>query len=291
MAKKASWEFREGDEIVPELITLKQLGGGSRYEVYIAWHERLQSAVVAKIVRPDQVHGESALRGLRREARMLRRLSHPVIVRSFGAVLDGARPHLVLEHVEGPTLKSLLKRDSPLPLDQVLPLALHIGSALHYMTTEERVHLDVKPGNIVMSAPPRLIDLSLARTVEQAAKLRRRVGTRLYMAPEQCEAGHGAEIGPPADVWGLGFTLYEAIAGRRPFAAGSADADSTEYPQLHGSPEPLPMNVPSVLSQQVLQCLSRDPRQRPTASDLSRALGPLVASIPRRPLRARKPRI
>jgi eukaryotic-like serine/threonine-protein kinase len=273
MAKKARWEFREGDEIVPELITLKPLGGGSRYEVYIAWHERLQSAVVAKIVRPDQVHSDSALRGLRREAKMLRRLSHPVIVRSFGAVVEGARPHIVLEHVEGPTLKSLLKKDSPVPLDQILPLALHIGAALHYMAAEGRVHLDVKPGNIVMGAPPRLIDLSLARTVEQAAKLKRRVGTRLYMAPEQYEAGHGAEIGPPADVWGLGITLYEAIAGRLPFAAGGSEGDSAAYPQLHGSPEPLPKNVPPVLSQQVLQCLRRDPLRRPSASDLSRALG------------------
>lgn len=103
---------------------------------------------------------------------LLDRLAHPALVRGFGGVLDGERPHLLLEHVEGPTLERLLRRHGPLPLEQLLPLALHVVAALQFMAAERIAHLDVKPGNIVMSAPPRLIDLSIARSFEDAAPLR-----------------------------------------------------------------------------------------------------------------------
>src|SRR5205807_1225938 len=75
------------------------------------------------------------------------------------------------------------------PLDEVLPLALHMCSALHYLAAEEVVHLDVKPLNIIMGPQPRLIDLSLARTVAQASGMTGPVGTTAYMAPEQCRPG------------------------------------------------------------------------------------------------------
>ena len=88
-------------------------------------------------------------------------------------MVDGDYPHLLLEHLEGPTLKRLLRRGGPLPREQALPLALHVASALHYLSMEGIVHLDVKPDNIVMGIPPRLIDLSLARSLEDAREVRR----------------------------------------------------------------------------------------------------------------------
>ena len=102
----------------------------------------------------------------------MQRLAHPVVVRSFGAVTEGKFPHLVLEHLDGPTLDELLAQQGPLALEQLLPLALHVASALHYLAAEGVVHLDVKPSNVVMGGPPRLIDLSVARTLEQAASER-----------------------------------------------------------------------------------------------------------------------
>ena len=105
------------------------------------------------------------------------------------------------------------------------------------------VHLDVKPDNIVMGAPPRLIDLSVARTVEAAARLRRPVGTDSYMAPEQCDPARGP-VGPPADVFGLAATLYHAFAGVRPFARDGGQ----RFPQLERDPAPLPRRVPRPLA-------------------------------------------
>src|SRR5918992_6283693 len=158
VADKASWEFPEGHEIAPGRTTLKSLGGGNRYEVYLVWDERFFSVMVAKVLRPDLVEEGYALRGLRREAEALEALSHPVLLRAFDADVDGEYPHVLVEHLEGPTLKRLIKKGGPLPLEQSLPLALHVAAAIHYLASEDMVHLDVKPDNIVMGIPPRLID-------------------------------------------------------------------------------------------------------------------------------------
>src|SRR5262249_22861779 len=163
----------------------------------------------------------------------LARLAHPVLVRAFGADLEGRFPHLVLEHLEGPTLAELIQEHGTLALEQLLPLGLHVASALHYLAAEDILPLDGKPSNVVMGAPPRLIDLSVARTRAEAARLRAPLGTDAYMAPEQCTPD--GRIGPPADVFGLAATLHHAIAGAHPFAP-----DGQRFPQLRAAPGPLP---------------------------------------------------
>jgi eukaryotic-like serine/threonine-protein kinase len=104
--RHATWEFAEGDEIAPGRTILRTLGGGSRYEVQLVWDDRLFAVMVAKVLRPDQVEDPVALRDLRKEAEALARLAHPVLVRGFGAVLDGPYPHVLIEHLEGPTLRA-----------------------------------------------------------------------------------------------------------------------------------------------------------------------------------------
>ena len=228
-----SWNLAEGDEIAPGRSVLKSLGGGHVYEVYLVWDDHLFSLAVAKVLRPGRAEDEDELEDLGEEADMLRALAHPVIVRGFGAVLDGPHPHLLIEHLEGPTLRRLIRRHGTLPLEQLLPLAAHVAAALHYMAAERTVHLDVKPDNIVMGIPPRLIDLSIARSFERAAKARRPLGTDAYMPPEQCApAEHEGQIGPPADVWGLGASLHHALSGEVPFprAKGARDSDDPACP-------------------------------------------------------------
>lgn len=288
MKPKPSWGSREGDEIAPGLMALKRVGGGTRFEVYRAIDERRSCVVVAKLLRPDRVDDPTSLRLLRREARMLGRLAHPVIVRCFEATLVGPKPHLVLEHLEGPTLGSLLKRYGPLSIEQLLPLALEVTSALHYLASEEVVHLDIKPDNIIMGAPPRLIDFSIARSFERASSLRRPVGTRHTMAPEQCRPDSFGGVDAAADIWGLGVTLYEATCARPAFTA----AGSESYPQLTKASEPLPAGTPQVLAEAIMRCLDTDPAARPTPAEISALLEPLVAALPGRPqLRRRRPRL
>jgi eukaryotic-like serine/threonine-protein kinase len=283
-AGKQSWGLEEGHEIAPGRSVLKPIGGGHRYEVYLVWDERLFAVMVAKIVRPDLVEDEDALRGLQREAEALDALGHPVILRGFGAQLDGPYPHVLVEHLEGPSLRRLMGRGGPLPIEQVLPLGLHVASAIHYMAEEGWVHLDLKPDNVVMGIPPRVIDLSLARTAERAKRLRDYVGTNAYMPPEQCVPR--GDVGPAADVWGLGATLYHAVAGKLPFAKprsrdqGAPPED--RFPQLTEEPRPWPRPVPEPLSEAILACLAHDPGERPSARELAMRLQPLVARLPRK---------
>jgi serine/threonine protein kinase len=284
---RSSWELAEGDELVPGRTVIRRLGGGSRYEALLVWDDRLFALTVAKVLRPALVDDRSALDDLRDEALALERLRHPVLLRGFDAVLDGPRPHLLVEHLEGPTLRSLIRHAGPLPLEQVLPLALHVAAALHLLREEGWVHLDVKPDNIVMFVPPRLIDLSVARTIASAARIRGPVGTDAYMAPEQCDpAAHPGAIGPAADMFGLGATLFHAWSGRVPFprprGARESDDPAERFPQLHADPEPLPGHTPAPLAAALAAALDRDPAKRPAPAELVAQLEPLVSGLPRK---------
>ena len=286
MAEKTTWDLQEGDEIAPGRSVLELLGGGHRYEVYLVWDDKLFAVMVAKVLRPDLAADQSAVRGLRREAEALERLKHPVVLRGFDAVLEGPHPHVLVEHLEGPTLRRLIRRAAPLPDQQLLPLALHVAAALHYISTEEMVHLDVKPDNIVMGIPPRLIDLSLARSLDRARRIREYIGTNAYMPPEQCAPGDAGEIGPPADVWGLGATLYHAMTGKLPFPRPRSTLDDASledrFPQLVEDVRPFPVRVSQALGDAVLACLRKEPGARPTAAQLALGLQPLVAALPKK---------
>jgi serine/threonine protein kinase len=245
------------------------------------------------VLRPDHAEDPAALRDLVREGDVLDRIAHPVVVRSFGADAGGPFPHLLLEHLEGPTLQELLDRHGPVGLEQLLPLGMHVASALHYLSREDVVHLDVKPDNLVMGAPPRLIDFSVSRGLAAAGRLTKPVGTDAYMAPEQCDRARGP-LGPPADVYGLGTTMYRAMTGERPFrrpdappagrrgAPGRSEDPAVRFPQLAGEPAPLPRRTPAPLAELLRAMLAPEPADRPTAAQVVAALEPVVAELPRR---------
>lgn len=266
------WRFDAGDPIVPGRRALKLLGGGDRYEAYVAWDERLHIPVVAKLLRRHLVDDPKARAAIAAEAGALERLQHPVLVRSFGAVLDGDRPHLVLEFLDGPRLSTLLRKFGPLAAEQLVPLARQLCSALQFMAGEEWVHLDVKPRNIVMTASARLIDLSVARPTDAARRISRPTGTDAYMAPEQCDPSRFSEIGPPADIWGLGATLFEALTAQQAFPADGG----ARFVQLRAEPPAVPPKAPPALAAAVRACLANDPEARPTAAELDDMLEPLA---------------
>ena len=284
MSKYPSWELEEGAEIAPGRVALKPLGGGNRYEVFLVWDEALYSLAVAKLLRPDQNESEKALRDLHEEVEVLGSLAHPVLIRSFDAVLEGEKPHVLIEHLEGPSLRRLIKRAGALPLAQVLPLAAHVAGALQYMHNTGYVHLDVKPDNIVMGLPPRLIDLSIARTIEHAGRSRGPLGTAAYQAPEQCgDPSAPGPIGPAADAWGLGTTLFHAVSGEKPFDLGPREAKGADrFRQLTEEPKPLPDHVPDRVSDLIFDLLDPDPDERPSCAEAVERLEPEIARLPRK---------
>lgn len=291
--EESRWDFREGDEIVRGRSAIKRLGGGFRYEAYLAWDDHLRSLVVVKVVRPGLVEDCRTLRGLESEVQLLERLSHPVLLRSFGADLDGQRPHVVLEHLEGPRLSTLLRKYGPLLPEQLVPLALQLCAAIHYLALEGVAHLDVKPSNVIMGGPPRLIDLSVARTLEQCERLTSPVGTDAYMSPEQCRPDAEVRVGRAADVWGLGVTLFQAVCGERPFRRG--DPDSTEpverWPQLVEAPRALDDGVARAIADPIMACLARDPAGRPTPAEVAEQLELVLEGLPKPRISKLKPRL
>ncbi len=278
-----SWGLGEGDSLTPELTALRLLGGGSAYEAYLAFDEITWSPVVVKAVRPAQVADEVTLRGLRREVEVLERVNHPALVRSLRAEVDGPRPHVVLENLDGPRLSSLIRRYGRLEPQQYLAMAIETAAALHYMHRVGYVHLDVKPSNIIMGAPAKLIDLSVARSIERAADLSYVVGTDDYMAPEQCDPPTSGTPGPASDVWGLGASLFHAVAGHRAFDDAQPGAEDVHdrYPQLVDDPRPLPDTVPAAVAEVIGACLALRPQDRPLPSEVADALGPVLADQPR----------
>ncbi|WP_232679189.1 serine/threonine-protein kinase [Nocardioides sp. R-C-SC26] len=293
-AAASEWRLGGGDAITPELTAMRLLGGGSAYEAYLAFDDVTALPVVVKIVRPDQVSDVETLYGLEREAMALTVANHPVVVRHLRHDLDGERPHLVLECVDGPRLSSLVRRHGRLAPQQYLALGIDVAAALHFFRQVDVCHLDIKPSNIIMGAPARLIDLSVARNSANAADLRSPIGTDAYMAPEQAVAGTststvgavGASAGVPgfaSDVWGLGATLFHAVAGYRPFDDGDRDATHLEdrFPQVLDEPRALPDDVPAPVVDVVRAMLAPRPEERPEPREVAAALEPVLAAQPR----------
>lgn len=266
MAERASWGVAPGAAFVPGRVVLRSLGGGSRYEVFEVWDDLLQTTVVVKAVRPDRVGSDRALAALGVEAAMLTSVGHPNIVRLFDARIAGERPHMVLEHHVGLTLRQHLRTKGKLAPYAVASLVEQIAAALHTLARADICHLDVKPSNIIMGSRPILIDLSIARSRAEAAVLDDPLGTGPFMAPEQIAPGVYGRPGPATDVWGLGMCLATALAGRRPFPDPDPTAPTAaeRYPQLNGMPE----RVGGPFGSLVEECLRKDPDARPSAAEV-----------------------
>ena len=269
-ASKATWSFGSGNEIVPGRTMQSLLGGGERYEAYVAWNHRLMTPTVIKMLRPSYVGDERARRSVTKEGELLARLQHPGLTRLFDLDAVGERPFIEIEYVEGPRLSTLIRRHGRLNPEQAFPLGRQLAATLHFLHTEGILHLDVKPSNIIMGPTPRLIDLSVARRTDRAHLINGFVGTDAYMAPEQADPAAWSNIGPKADTWGLGATLYFAVAKRVPHSRGRHDATGVErFPQLVESPAALdPLRHSPGLVELIMDCLQRDADRRPSVAEL-----------------------
>lgn len=276
---KSAWEFASGDEIVPGRTMQALLGGGERYEAYVAWNHRLMTPTVLKILRPSVVGDERARRSMAREGKLLASLQHPGLTRLFGMDAAGERPFIEIEYVDGPRLSTLIRRHGRLNPEQAFPLGRQLASTLHFLHAEGILHLDVKPSNVIMGPTARLIDLSVARRIERAHRINGYVGTDAYMSPEQADPELWHTIGPKADTWGLAATLYDAVAKRIPHSRGRHEAFGVErFPQLVESPAPLdPLRHSPGLVDLIMDGLRRSPDERPTVAELFDRLDELAA--------------
>jgi eukaryotic-like serine/threonine-protein kinase len=277
---KSGWGFETGDPIVPGRTAQSLVGGGERFEAYVAWNERLLTPTVIKILRPAMVGDERARRSLAREGELLAKLQHPGLTRLFGMDAEGERPFLEIEYVEGPRLSTLIRRHGRLNPEQAFPLGRQVAATLHFLHAEGYVHLDVKPSNIIMGPTPQLIDLSVARRIDRAHLINGFVGTDAYMAPEQADPELWPTIGPKSDTWGLAATLYFAVAKQLPHTKGRRDGVGPErFPQLVEDPTILdPLRHSPGMSELIMACLVRNPDQRPSVAELFDRFDELAAA-------------
>src|SRR4051812_1443067 len=146
------------------------------YEVVLVEDDQ-HGRCVAKVVRPKVVAAGASCALLSREAQALMDARHPRVVRCLDVVLQGLRPHLLLEHHRGPTLRRVLWGDGPLAARAVAELGAGLAEALAAVAAAGWVHLDVKPENVILGAPPRLLDFSIAQRLGDVPRLRHPIGT------------------------------------------------------------------------------------------------------------------
>ena len=242
---------------------LRRLGEGGCHEAFLletgGW-----GLAVAKLPRPRLAADIHRLVSLREEGRALSRFASPAVPRHLDTVLTGPHPHLLIEYVAGPTLRTAIAARGPLAASLVAGFGRRLALGLDVIARAGWVHLDVKPSNIVLNAAPRLLDFELARPAAAAAGMREPTGTWHYMPPEQRAAGAGqcGRIGPPADVFALAVVLGEALAGR----------------PLARSPEP--ESPPGPVGRVLADALAPAPEDRPTAGELAAALAGLADDEP-----------
>ncbi|MGH3572914.1 MAG: serine/threonine-protein kinase [Pseudonocardiaceae bacterium] len=269
-----------GHLLAPGYQVIEHVRRGEDLDCYEAWSSQRYCRCFIKTLRPDCASDPSARRHLQREARLLLSLTHPHLVRAYEYIKPASAqpPLLVLENLTGATLGYLLDGGGQrLGAQDLGHLGRHLCSALRYLHSRGHLHLDVKPSNIIAcDGVARLIDLSLARPPGRCSA---GLGTPGYMSPEQVTGG---DLGPPADVWGIGLVLYQAATGLQPFdipgssASGSVNTSTLSLCQLQlARPAPrvrarrrLPADVAEVID----ACLHRDPDQRPTLEGLDAAL-------------------
>src|SRR5918997_363929 len=255
-----------GETIAPGYEVIAHLHRSNNFDVYDAWSAERASRCITKTPIPDLIDDRELTRGLFREGRLLKKLTHPHIVRAYETIRE-PRPTLILETLSGATLAYLIDTaPRRLPLTDVAHLGLHLCSAVQYLHRHGILHLDLKPSNIVSECQrAKILDLSIARPPGRGKK---DAGTRNYMAPEQARGG---SFSPATDVWGIGAVLFEAATGELPFVAYD---DESRYDQLERRAESVSAyrRVPATFNDLVASCLEPDPELRPTVDELTKCL-------------------
>jgi serine/threonine protein kinase len=239
---------------------LRPLRRGHDFETYDAWSEARHARCIVKTIVPERRSPDNRAR-LRREGKLLTTLDHPHLVRGYEL---RTRPltMLAMETLTGVTLSHQL-RQRRLSVPEVAWLGAHLASALRYLHAQDVLHLDVKPGNVIITGGrARLFDLSLAQPPGPVAA---GLGTAGYLSPEQ---SLGTTATTASDVWGLGLTLYVAVTGVNPFDEPEDGAPPVQVAPPAGTLRRLPRDLTRLLD----ACLDPTAADRPALEDLDPAL-------------------
>ncbi|RFU21051.1 Stk1 family PASTA domain-containing Ser/Thr kinase [Geodermatophilus marinus] len=270
------------------------LGRGGMAEVHRGRDLRLGREVAVKVLRQDLARDPSFQVRFRREAQAAASLNHPAIVAVYDTGEDrdtkGATPYIVMEYVEGQTLRDVLRGEGVLSPERAMHFAADICGALDFSHRNGIVHRDVKPGNVMITpqGAVKVMDFGIARAVSDSAATMTStaavIGTAQYLSPEQAR---GEGVDARSDVYSVGCLLYELVTGAPPFTGDSPVAVAYQHvredPRLPSSINP---DIPPELDAILLKAMSKNPANRYQSaadmrSDLLRALaGQRVEATP-----------
>ena len=260
------------------------IGRGGMAEVNLGFDTRLSRVVAIKMLRRDLALDSIFQARFRREAQSAASLNHPNIVAVYDTgeeiVSDAtnrslAIPYIVMEYVEGHTVKELISDGTAVPINEAIEIVSGVLSALQYSHANHLVHRDIKPGNIMLTpeGKVKVMDFGIARalTDSQATMTQTNavVGTAQYLSPEQAR---GETVDERSDLYSTGVVLFELLTGRPPFKGDSAVAVAYQHvEQIPPTPSSILSDIPDSLDRVVLKALAknRDDRYRSAAEMLS----------------------
>jgi serine/threonine-protein kinase len=260
----------------------RELTGAGMSRVFVATDRTLGRKVVIKVLPPELTAGVNRER-FRREIQVAAQLQHPHIVTLLSAGEDGDIVYYTMPYIEGESLRHALEK-GPLSVKDVVRVLHDVVDALAYAHARGVIHRDIKPGNILRQGSHALVtDFGVAKalnaaTISGITSAGMAIGTPSYMAPEQLAGDPAADH--RIDIYAVGLLAYELLTGNSPFTGPSPAA--TMAAQLTRVPEPLYQccpDVPPPLSAIIMQCLAKEPSQRPpTAEALMTALDSITTS-------------
>ena len=253
-----------GQKINDRYQIIRTIGEGGMANVYLAYDTILDRNVAVKILRGDLAEDEKFVRKFQREAISASSLSHPNIVEMYDVGEDDGRYFIVMEYVEGVTLKNLIKRRGALTLSEVIDIMLQLTSAIACAHDSYIIHRDIKPQNVLILDDGRVkitdFGIAMALNSNELTQTNSVMGSVHYLPPEQAN-GTGATI--KSDIYSLGILMYELITGNLPFKGDSAVEIAIKQMK-----EPIPSiveqnpNIPQSVENIILKASAKNPKNR-----------------------------
>lgn len=248
----------------------KRIGSGGMADVYMAKDLLLDRVVAVKILHSNFCEDNDFIVRFRHEAQSAGKLMHPNIVGIYDVGNDQGIHYIVMEFVEGITLKQYIQTHPAIPIDTAVRIAIEIASALEAAHANGIVHCDIKPHNILLTetGKVKVTDFGIARAINSATVIDKRavLGSVHYLSPEQAA---GDKITEKADIYSLGVVLYEMLTHHLPFEGETAVSIALQH--MRGEvPRPAKINpaISPMLEECVLTALQKDPEKRyPSISD------------------------
>jgi len=273
---------------------VEEIGRGGMAVVYRAYQRSLNRHVAIKVLAPQLSFDQQFVERFQREARAAAKLQHPNIVVIHDVAHQQGIYFLVMELLEGRTLKQLIEQKGSLSPERAARIVEQVASALDYAHQQGFVHRDIKPANIFIGKDDRttLADFGIAKAASETQHLTRTgmlIGTPEYMSPEQAEGG---EVDYRTDLYALGVVLYQMLAGRVPFQSTTPHA--TLHAVIYEPPPPLRQLRPglsSAVESAVMKSIAKQPAQRyQSGSEMVAALQAALAGQPTGAIAAPPPR-